>query len=64
MRRNTLVMLAIAVVLLLAVGCSDDDGKTEAGGGTTASTKPLPAGEPIKLSVMNPVDGVAAQPES
>jgi ABC-type branched-subunit amino acid transport system substrate-binding protein len=51
--------MSCALVLATAA-CSGDD---DSGSGTAASTKPPPPGDPIKLSVMAPVDGIAAQPE-
>jgi ABC-type branched-subunit amino acid transport system substrate-binding protein len=56
------VLALVCAVLLLAGACSDDGDGTKTAG-SSQSTNPLPKGEPIKLSVMVPVDGVGAQPE-
>ena len=48
-------------VLLLLAACSSD--KKNSAGTAAPSTKPPPPGQPIKLSVMAPVDGITAQPE-
>ena len=58
------VVGALGLVALLAAGCGDDDGGDGDGAsGTTASTAPLPEGEPIKFAVPAAVEGTVAQPE-
>src|SRR6476659_7816691 len=63
-RRRTSTVRAITLLcalVLLAAACSDDK-KSNAAGAST-STNPPPPGQPIKLSILAPVDGVGAQPE-
>ena len=64
--RSKLLVSAFCAVVLVAGVCGSGDKKSSgaaSSGATSPSTNAPPAGDPIKLSVVAPVDGIAAQPE-
>jgi ABC-type branched-subunit amino acid transport system substrate-binding protein len=61
--RTSRLVITLCVPALLLGGACGSDGDSSSSGTTPASTNPKPKGAPIKIAVMAPVDGVAAQPE-
>jgi ABC-type branched-subunit amino acid transport system substrate-binding protein len=53
----------VACVLAVVAGACGGDDDDKGSSGAPSTTAALPAGDPIKLSVFVPVDGITAQPE-